>query len=198
MWKATISQSVKVVTVYSVDGARIKVSRARGALHRMPSLTLPQQLKTIAPNLERIVFADTGVAVQLTCEGELKVGRCERRACFALLTSHACGQTLTKLTSVRVIPKTTLTSGAKQISPADAMLEFALLAPHLPVRLRAFVLSHSLSVPARQIHLTKLEVPCARFNRGSLTSLEKLKSLTHLDLSKGDWRADDWHWAPLR
>ena len=69
---------------------------------------------------------------------------------------------------------------SKLASAHDAsMIEFCLIGPHLPMT------------------LTHLSLPLCRFSRGSLAPLERLTNLTHLDLSRGDWRADDWNWTPL-
>lgn len=119
-----------------------------------------RSLRAITPSVEYIVFKDALSLLHMIGDGEvLKV--------------------LTKVVEFKCLPRTTLFSGGRAISSLDAMLEFSLVAPHLPTS------------------LVKLEVPCSRFSRGSLVYLERLKSLTHLDLSRGDWRADDWQWAPL-
>jgi hypothetical protein len=69
---------------------------------------------------------------------------------------------------------------SKPSGTADTgMVEFCLISPHFPTS------------------LTTLSIPMARFTRGSLQPLQRLTQLTSLDLSRGDWRADDWNWTPL-
>ncbi len=137
-WRASVASYVRVVTLWS-DGAKIK------------------QLRAIAPNVERIVFADA--ATLMNC-GEADL------------------PSLANLTDLRVLAPPQAFPARGGVHDAS-MVEFCLISPHLPLT------------------LTSLSVPMARFSRGSLVPLEKLSSLTHLDLSRGDWRADDWNWTPL-
>lgn len=55
--------------------------------------------------------------------------------------------------------------------------ELCLLTPHLPTTLQ------------------ELALPVSRVTRGSLSPLTRLQHLTHLDLSKCDWLADDWNYS---
>ena len=141
-WKSSIANSVKVATLTSAEGVRIK------------------QLRAIAPNVETLVLG-------------------EAEAIFS------CGienlSLLTKMTEFRVLPNSAFdfpTSKTGTASIDKHMVEFCLLSPHLPPT------------------ITVLCVPMARISKNSLAPLCRLP-LTHLDLSKGDWRADDWNWAPL-
>lgn len=117
-----------------------------------------KQLRAILPNVERLVFADAMTLMQCGEED---------------LPSLVHLQELQVLAPPQVFP-------SKLGSAHDAsMVEFCLIAPHLP---------HS---------LTSLSLPLSRIAQGSLSVLEKMTNLTHLDLSRCDWRADAWNWTPL-
>jgi hypothetical protein len=129
-WKASIASYVRVVTLSSQDGAKVK------------------QLRAIAPNVESLIFLDSETFMSYG-EG------------FALLP---------RLKKLKLVCSEKTLGGS---------VEFCLVSPHFPVGLK------------------ELSVPMAKFTRGSLVALEKLTNLTDLDLSFGDWRADDWNWTPL-
>jgi hypothetical protein len=117
-----------------------------------------KQLRAIVPNVEKLVFAD------------------------AMSLMH-CGEedlpTLLQLQELHVLAPPQVFPSKLGSAHDAAMVEFCLIAPHLPRT------------------LTSLSLPLSRISRGSLSVLEKLTSLTHLDLSRGDWRADAWNWTPL-
>lgn len=137
-WKTTIAQSVKVATVTSADGARVKVGRGVE-----PSASFqhgPQQLRALVPLVERVVFYNGAAALFVTGEGDLK--SCPHlREITVRRVRVGCLAADTRSLQVRCHP--TLVSGGKLICPAETMLDFALLVPHLPRT------------------LTKLEVCCA-------------------------------------